>query len=118
MASARIPEFVPDPGGSIISRNALDEVAPIRWAFREAPVNPADNGWRFVSAIDDDDYLADPANSAVVSFNTVAAIEPAVLRLFLLPEGTDVTIERDPDGRITFIDTTTGEPLSPRQSDR
>lgn len=106
------PEFVADAGGSILSRNALDGRAPIRWAFREGQANPVDNGWRFLSAIDDDAYLADPANMVVVDFNTVVAIEPAVLPLLRLPVGTDVTIERDATGRITLIDSASGRPLA------
>ena len=105
------PEFVTDAGGSILSRNALDGRAPIRWAFREEQANPVDNGWRFLSAIDDDAYLADPANMVVVDFNTVVAIEPAALPLLRLPVGTDVTIERDAAGRITLVDSASGMPL-------
>jgi hypothetical protein len=44
-------------------------------------------------------------------FNTVVLIEPAILPLLHLPEGTDVTIERDTDGRITIIDNDSGEPI-------
>lgn len=106
------PEFVANAGGSILSRNALDGRTPIRWAFREAQANPVDNGWRFLSAIDDDAYLADPANMVVVDFNTVVGIEPAVLPLLRLPVGTDVTIDRDGLGRITLIDSETGRPIA------
>jgi hypothetical protein len=105
------PEFVRESGASLLSRNALDRKAPIRWAFREPPANPADNGWVFLSAIDDDTFLSDPANMAVVGFNTVVLIEPAILPLLHLPEGTDATIERDTDGRITIIDNDSGEPI-------
>jgi len=110
--SQSTPEFVRESGGSLLSRNALDGKAPIRWAFREEQANPVDNGWRFLSAIDDDEFLSDSANLVVVSFNTVVRIEPAVLPLLYLPEGTDVTIERDADGRITIIDNDSGQPLT------
>lgn len=110
--SQSTPEFVPESGGSLLSRNALDGKAPIRWAFREEQANPVDNGWRFLSAIDDDEFLSDSANLVVVSFNTVVGIEPAVLPLLYLPEGTDATIERDADGRITIIDNDSGQPLN------
>ena len=109
--SQSTPEFVRQSGGSLVSRNALDGKAPIRWAFREEQANPVDNGWRFLSAIDDDEFLSDSANLVVVSFDTVVGIEPAVLPLLNLPEGTDVTIERGEDGRITIIDNDSGQPL-------
>lgn len=95
----------------MISRNALDGRAKIAWAFREAPVNPVDNGWRFLSAIDDDAYLENPDNMAVVPFNTVVEIEPAVLPILYLPEGTEITIERSADGHIRLVDSRTDEPL-------
>ena len=109
--SQNTTEFVRDSGGSVLSRNALDGKAPIRWAIREEQMDPVDNGWRFLSAIDDDEYLSDAANMVVVSFNTVVGIEPAVLPLLYFPVGTDVTIERDSDGRITLVDNSTGAPL-------
>lgn len=109
--SPSTPEFAQDSGGSLLSRNALDGKAPIRWAFREGPVNPVDNGWRFLSAADDDEFLADPANLTIVPFNTVVSLEPAVLPLLPLPIGTDVTILRDEGGRITLVDSATGVPL-------
>lgn len=105
------PTYVAQAGGSLISRHALDGDAPIRWAFREESLDPVDNGWRFLSAIDDEDYINDPSNLAVVDFNTVVDIEPAVLPLLPLPIGTDVTIDREPDGRITLIDNTSGTAL-------
>ncbi|WP_029146115.1 DUF2185 domain-containing protein [Microbacterium luticocti] len=104
-------EFVPHAGGSIVSRNVLDGVAPLRWAFREAQVNPVDNGWRFLSAIDDDAYINDPRNMVVVDFNTVVGLEPAVLPLLDLQVGADITLERSAEGRITLIDNNTAEPL-------
>ncbi|MFK4791666.1 DUF2185 domain-containing protein [Microbacterium sp. ZW T5_56] len=104
-------EFVRNSGGSIISRNALEGVAPIRWAFREEPATEVDNGWRFLSAIDDDAYLSVPANMTVVSFNTVVEIEPAVLPLLYLPVGSDIAIHREAGGPILLIDRPSGTPL-------
>lgn len=109
--SQNTTEFVREAGGSIVSRNVLDGKAPIRWAVREEQVNPVDNGWRFLSAIDDDEYLDDPAHMVVVDFNTVVGIEPAVLPLLYLPVGTDITIDRDSDGRISLVDNNTGSSL-------
>jgi hypothetical protein len=111
--SGSVPEFVRDSGGSIATRNVMEGTARLRWFFREPPVGPQDNGWRFLSEIDDDEYLADPENSQFVSFNSVAAIEPAIIPILHLPVGTDIELTRDGSG-LHFIDTTTGEemPLS------
>ena len=104
------PEFVPHSGGSIVSRNILEGRARLRWAVRESQANPVDNGWRFFSEIDDDDYLADAKNLEVASFNTVAAIEPAIIPLLHMPVGTDLVLVRD-GRRIVFIDNNTGGPV-------
>lgn len=109
--SPSIPEFVPKAGGSIISRNALDGKAPIRWAYREEQENPVDNGWRFLSVIDTEEFLGDSDNMTVVDFNSVVALEPAVLPLLHLPVGTDVTIARNDEGRIFLLDSSTGDEI-------
>lgn len=106
--SHNIPEFVKNSGGSIVSKNVLEQRAPLRWAFREEAVDAVDNGWRFLSAIDDEDYINDPANLTVASFNTVVYIEPAILPILHMPVGTDLTITRDAAGRIVLIDNATG----------
>jgi len=63
-----------------------------------------------LSEIDDDEYLANPENSQFVSFNSVAAIEPAVIPVLYLPAGTDLELTRDAAG-LHFIDNATGEEL-------
>jgi hypothetical protein len=103
-------EFIPDAGGSIVSQRIVAGSAPLKWAFREEPLNPADNGWRFLSEADDDAYLADPANMVVTSFNTVANLEPLVLGLWGAAVGTDLQYVVEPDGRRVWYDNATGDP--------
>jgi hypothetical protein len=97
-------------GGSVVSKNILERRGRLRWAVRELPKNPVDNGWLFFSEIDDEAYLADPANLQVVSFATVAAIEPAVIPILHLPVGTDLVFVHE-DGRVILIDDSTGQPF-------
>ena len=49
-------------GGSIVSKNILEKKAHIKWCFREESVNDIDNGWRFLSEIDTNEFLADSRN--------------------------------------------------------
>lgn len=109
--SRPIPEYVANSGGSIVSRNILDGKGRLRWLVREPQANPVDNGWRFFSDIDDEQFLSDPNNLQVVSFNTVADIEPAVIPLLNWPVGTDLELVRDGQ-RIRFVDNTTGKPVT------
>jgi hypothetical protein len=102
-------EFIPDSGANIVTFNVLDGVQ-LKWAFRGQGVNPQDNGWRFLSEADTQEYLDDSSNSTVRSFNTIANIEPAVLSIYGAPVGTDLTLDIT-DGRRTWIDNRTGKPL-------
>lgn len=103
-----IPDFVPSSGGSVVSRNITDGTARLRWLVRNSPVNPQDNGWRFFSEIDDEAYADDPANFHILSFNSVAAIEPAIIPILHFPVGTDLELVRDVRG-MRFVDSDTGE---------
>jgi len=89
----------------------MEQVAPLKWLVREVSVNPQDNGWRFFSAIDDETYLDDPGNLQVVSFNSVADIEPAIIPILHLPVGSDLELVRDESG-VRFVDSTTGEGIA------
>lgn len=104
------PVFIPAAGGSIASVRVLDGTSPLKWAVRERSVSPVDNGWRFFSMADDDAFLADPANMRVADFNSVAAIEPAVLAIWSAPVGSDLQLVREADGRLVWYDNTTGKP--------
>jgi hypothetical protein len=97
-------------GGSIVSKNILERNGRLRWAVRELPKNPVDNGWLFFSEIDDEAYLANPDNLQVVSFTTVATIEPAVIPILHLPIGTELVFVHE-DGRVILFDDSTGEPF-------
>ena len=36
-------------GGSVVSKNILENKGRLKWCFREKSVNEIDNGWRFLS---------------------------------------------------------------------
>ncbi|MEC3417554.1 DUF2185 domain-containing protein, partial [Bacillus cereus] len=39
-------------GGSVVSKNILQNKGNVKWCIKEQPVNAIDNGWRFLSEID------------------------------------------------------------------
>ena len=78
------------------------------------PSAPQDNGWRFFSEIDDEEYWGNPDNLQVVSFTNVAEIEPAVLPILNFPVGTDLELIKD-DAGSHLIDSATGRELFPRR---
>ena len=93
-------------GGSIVSKNIIENKGRLKWCFREGSVNPVDNGWRFLSEIDTDDYLSDSSNLVVCDWSTIFEIEPAIASIFDLPVGTELTLVYEEKH---FIYTTTGE---------
>lgn len=96
--------FIEKSGGSIVSKNIINGQGKLKWLFREESVDDkVDNGWRFFSDIDDDDFINNPDNLVVCDFNTVANIEPAVLGIYNLPVGSDMQLIAQ-DGRIMFFD--------------
>ena len=98
-------------GASIVSNNILENKANIKWILRENSVNELDNGWRFLSEIDTEEYLSYAENMSICDWSTIVEIEPAVLSIFNMPIGTALTIIYE-DERLYFLDTITGQKLS------
>lgn len=95
-------------GGSIVSKNILDHRGNLKWCIKERPVNELDNGWRFLSDIDTEDFLSDSSNMLVCDWGTVIELEPAVMNIFNMPQGTDITLINE-KGKKFFIYTETEE---------
>ena len=98
-------------GASIVSNNILENKANIKWILRENSVNELDNGWRFLSEIDTEEYLSHAENMSICDWNTIVEIEPAVLSIFNMPIGTELTMIYE-DERVYFLDTISGQKLS------
>lgn len=105
------PNFVPNSGACVVSNNILSRVGTLKWLVREPSMNPADNGWRFFSDIDDEAYLDNPENLSIATFNQVVEIEPAILGIYTLPVGSDLELRREA-GRLRFYDNNTGMQLN------
>lgn len=95
-------------GGSIVSMNILEKKGRMKWCFREESVNEIDNGWRFLSEVDTDDYLQDASNMIVCDWATIIEIEPAILPIFNMPIGTELTLVYEEE-RKYFIYSESGE---------
>ena len=98
-------------GASIVSNNILENKANIKWILRENSVNELDNGWRFLSEIDTEEYLSHAENMSICDWSTIVEIEPAVLSIFNMPIGTELTIIYE-DERVYFLDSNSGQKLS------
>ena len=106
-------EFIEKAGGCIVSKNIIDGKGKLKWLLREVSTDrKVDNGWRFFSDIDDDDFINNPDNLLVCDFNTVANIEPAILAIYNMPVGSDLQLVTE-DGKIKFYDNLTEEEIKP-----
>ena len=97
-------------GACMVSRNIYEGKGRLKWCIREKSVRDADNGWRFLSEIDTDEYLADKKNWCVLAYETLIDIEPAILPIYNMPVGTELTLLYE-DNKKTFVDRKTGEPV-------
>lgn len=101
--NSEVTEVIEKAGGSVLTKNIIDGKGLLTWMYREESTNQQDNGWRFLSDIDDQEYVNNPENSVVWDFNRIAEIEPAIIALYNYPVGTDVQLVRE-NGKIRFYD--------------
>jgi hypothetical protein len=59
----------------------------VGFMYREKPDTPQDSGWRFMTGLEDQDYMDDEANHGVYDVNTIANYDPTIIPLLDEPEG-------------------------------
>lgn len=95
-------------GGSVVSNNILNNKGQLKWCIKEEPANNLDNGWRFLSDVDTDEFLSDTVNMSICDWQTIFEIEPAIMKIFDMPIGTDITLLSENNKRY-FVYTDSGE---------
>ncbi len=62
---------------------ATDKIAvqglPVRFMYREQPVNQEDSGWRFLSGLESDAYMENANNQGAYDVNLIANIDPSII---------------------------------------
>ena len=94
-------------GACMVSRNIYEGTGKLKWCVRESSTRDVDNGWRFMSDLDTDEYLADNSNWCILAFETLVEIEPAVLGIYDMPIGTEATLLYEGNRRY-FVDSISG----------
>jgi len=105
---SKVVTFISNAGGCVVSKNILNHKGKLRWCVREESVNSVDNGWRFFSEIDTEEYLSKAENMCICDFNTIVEIEPAILAIYNCEVGTDIELT-EINGKKVFLDSNTGE---------
>lgn len=82
------PLYPESAGGGMVTDRIAVEGLPVRFMFREKPVDEADSGWTFCSGIHETDaYMNDPRNHSVMSLNTIANMDPSIIPYLDAPFG-------------------------------
>ncbi len=98
-------------GACLVSKNIYNGKGKLKWCVREDSTRDVDNGWRFLSEIDSEEYLANSNNWCILAYESVIEIEPAVLAIYDMPVGTELTLMQE-GKRKFFIDTNTGKEIT------
>lgn len=99
LTKEQIRPLVPGLGGCIASDMITVQGFPVRFMYREEPDNARDSGWRFLSGLESDEYMADAGNHAVYDVNTIANYDPTIIPLLNAPTG---SVFEKPPGRSDF----------------
>lgn len=70
---------------------------PVGFMYREEPDNEQDSGWRFLSGLEDQDYMDAAENHGVYDVNTIANYDPTIVPHLDAPVG--AAFERTPGAR-------------------
>lgn len=100
--------YIRGAGGTIVTKSILNGTSKLKWLFRQESEHG--NGWVAFGDRDSQEYVDDAKNMAIVDFNTLANIEPAVVNVFYMPVGSDLEFRCDKTGKY-FVDTRTGKEI-------
>ncbi len=77
------------PKIAFVSRKILDEGYKVGYMIREEPINDNDSGWQFMAGNEDDEYLNNEKNGAVVSINEINNLDSDVFKYLDSPIGSE-----------------------------
>ena len=103
LKASEIRELAPGLGACIATDSITVEGYPVRFMYREAPADPHDSGWHFMSGLESDDYMDDADNHAIYDVNTIANYDPTIVPLLSAPVGS-VFEKPDPDGPFEIVE--------------
>lgn len=91
----------PITGYVIASKLISEQSKKVGWMYREAPLDPADTGWRLFSGEEDDAFADDPTNFAIYEIETIIELDSSILEFLNKKIGTEV--ERNESGSLTEV---------------
>ena len=94
-------------GACIASDKITVEGHPVRFMYREEPIHDVDSGWRFLSGLESDAYMAEAANHAFYDCNTIANYDRSIIPHLDAPAG---SVFEKPPGAADFAPVTDWSP--------
>ena len=79
LSAEQIIDLATGLGACLATDKITVEGELVDYMYREEPIFEADNGWRFFSGTEDQEYVDDPNNSAFYDVNTIANYDNAII---------------------------------------
>lgn len=73
------------PKIAYVSRKILDEGYKVGYMIREEPLNDNDSGWQFMAGNEDDEYLSNHKNLALLSINEINNLDSDIFKYLDCP---------------------------------
>ena len=77
------------PKIAYVSRKILDEGYKVGYMIREEPLNDKDSGWQFMAGNEDDEYLNNHKNLALLSINEINNLDTNIFKYLDCPVGSE-----------------------------
>jgi hypothetical protein len=103
----QIKPLAPNRGGCFASDMVTVDGQNVAFMYREPPDDATDSGWRFLSGLESQEYLDDPAHLSIYDVNTIANYDPEIIPLLDAAAGS--AFERE-SGKGRFIEVDDFEP--------
>ena len=87
LSASAIRPLAEGRGSGIASDHITVDGKPVGFMYREAPDNPHDSGWRFLSGTESQEYMDRSENFAMYDVNTIANYDPAIIDYLDAPIG-------------------------------
>jgi len=79
LTAADLRSLAEGHGACIASDQITVDGRPVRFMYREPAIHDVDSGWRFLSGLESEAYLQDPANHAFYDCNTIANYDRSIV---------------------------------------
>ncbi len=87
IAADQIQPLATNLGNCIATDKITVQGLPVRFMYREDPINATDSGWRFLSGLESDAYMENANNQGLHDVNLIANTDPTIIPFLSAPIG-------------------------------